>query len=207
MRVGFFGIAHLHADSYVSNVRAIAGVDLVGAADSDQGALAVWCDKFNVRAFGSCDELAAAGLDAVLVCSANNEHLDHVRTAAAAGLHVLCEKPLATSGRDALEIVEICDRAGVVLMTALPMRFSPAFIEMREQVQAGEIGEVSAAVGVNQARLPYGGESWFSDPVKAGGGAIMDHVVHLADALRWILDDEITEVYGCTNQIIHPELS
>ncbi len=207
MRVGFFGIAHLHADAYVRNLRAIEGVEVVGAADADPDALSRWCDRFDVPAFEQFEQLGDAGLDAVLVCSATNEHLRHVRIAAGAGLHVLCEKPLATTRRDAAQIVEMCEGAGVALMAAFPMRFSPAFAEMRELVRAGEIGEIAAAVGVNQARLPYGGESWFTDPLRAGGGAIMDHVVHLADALRWILDQEISEVYGCTNQVVHPELA
>jgi predicted dehydrogenase len=207
MRVGFFGIAHLHADAYVRNLRAIEGIEVIGAADADSDALSLWCERFEVPAFEQFEQLADAGLDAVLVCSANNEHLAHVRIAASAGLHVLCEKPLATSRRDAAQIVDLCECAGVSLMVAFPMRFSPAFVEMRELIRAGEIGEIAAAVGVNQARLPYRAESWFTDPLRAGGGAIMDHVVHLADALRWILAEEITEVYGCTNQVIHPELA
>lgn len=206
MRVGFFSVAHLHANSYVHNLRNIAGVTVVGAADADSSLLEPWANKHDVRIFDSCEALIEADLDAVLVCSANNEHLEHVKIAAAAGVGVFCEKPLATTLADATELVEVCEAAEVVLMTAFPMRFSPALASVKSSVADGELGEVRALVGVNQAVVPFGGKSWFSDKTRAGGGAVMDHVVHLADTYRWLLDEDIVEVYGQTNKINHSEL-
>jgi predicted dehydrogenase len=118
---------------------------------------------------------------------------------------VLCEKPLATTLGDARAMIAACDRAGVRLMTAFPMRFSPPMLQVKEMIDSGSMGRVYGVNGTNQGECPKHLRGWFVDPKLAGGGAVMDHTVHLADLLRWMLKSEIVEVYARTNHILYAE--
>jgi predicted dehydrogenase len=144
-------------------------------------------------------------VDGVFVCSENSRHRASVERAAQAGVGVLCEKPLATTVEDASAMLEACTRAGVVLMTAFPMRFNAPLNALRELIGSGRVGRVRCCEGVNQGQLPRRHREWFVDPVLASGGALTDHTVHLADVLRWILGSEVTEVYAQTNQLLHDD--
>src|SRR5690625_6378884 len=79
---------------------------------------------------------------AVVVAAENADHRDLVEQAVAAGAHVLCEKPLATTDADADAMVRAAREAGVLLMTAYPVRFSPEFAELVGRVRAGQLGQI-----------------------------------------------------------------
>ena len=139
-------------------------------------------------------------VDAVVVCSENVHHRDLVLAAARAGKHVLCEKPLATTLADADAMVEACARAGVSLQTAFPCPYSPAFRRLSELVAAGAVGDLLALNCTNHGRMPGG---WFVDRALAGGGAVMDHTVHLADLLWRLLGSEVVRVYAEAGEGLH----
>lgn len=202
MRIGLLGAAHLHVDGYLANLRA-AGVEVVGLTDDDAGRGQAWCRTHDVAWVPRAEALLDADLDGVVVCSETADHRRDVELAAAAGVGVLCEKPLATTEPDAAALVAACDDAGVPLLTAFPMRYSAPMCEVRALLASGALGEVHAAMGTNQGELPMRHRAWFVEPARSGGGALMDHVVHLADVLRWYLDAEVTEVYAATNRLLH----
>jgi predicted dehydrogenase len=141
----------------------------------------------------------------VIICSENAKHRALTLAAAEAGAHILCEKPLATAVEDAQAMIAACDRAGVHLMTAFPMRFSPPVLQVKAMLDGGNLGRVYGINGTNQGECPKHLRSWFVDPLLAGGGAVMDHTVHLADLLRWMLQSEITEVYAQHNHILYAD--
>lgn len=204
-RIGILGVAHLHADAYVSNLRA-AGADVIGVFDRDHERAAWWGRRFGVPVFRAVADLLAEGPDGVIVCAETAYHCELVEEAARAGAPVLCEKPLGVDIEDSRRIVAACRDNEVMLMTALPVRFSPAVRQVRNLVADGELGRIRAFSGTNQSVMPMRERSWFADPVLAGGGAIMDHVVHLADAFTWILGAEPEEVYAVSNRILHSEV-
>ncbi|MEN8233930.1 MAG: Gfo/Idh/MocA family oxidoreductase [Actinomycetota bacterium] len=206
-RVGIFGVAHVHADAYAGNLAHAVGVEFVGTSEVDDDLRAAWSGRHDGPAFASHEALIAEGIDAAVICTPTNEHRPVVEMLAEEGIHMLCEKPLATTIEDAQAIVEVCAEAGVVLMTAFPMRFSPVLDSTREQIADGRIGDVIAFSGTNQGRIPTDYAEWFADPVAAGGGAVMDHTVHLADILRWWTGAEPVEVFAETNRIMHPDAS
>lgn len=206
MRAGIFGVGHVHSETYVGNLRASTGVEFVGVSDTDPDLLAQWCARHDADGFASDEALLAAGVDIGIVCSPTNRHLPSVERLAAAGVHVLCEKPLATNLEDAERIVAVCADADVRLMTAFPMRFSPALTAGAQWIREGRLGEVLAITGVNQGHLPTGYAPWFADKEAAGGGAVMDHTVHLTDIMRWWLGAEPIEVYAEINHILHPQV-
>jgi predicted dehydrogenase len=151
------------------------------------------------------EALFAWGPDAVIVCTENSRHIDAVGLAAAERVHVLCEKPLATTVADAEEMVRLTAEAGVFLMTAFPVRFIPAFEALRARVAAGDLGQLMAVLGTNNGKIPIGDRAWFTDPQFAGGGALVDHVVHCADLLDALLGELPVTVRAVSNSILHAQ--
>lgn len=203
IRVGIMSFAHLHAEAYVHNLRANPHVELVGFADDDAVRGQQFSSQYSLPFFDTYEELFEQNLDGVVICSENSRHLEMVQMATRHGTHVLCEKPLATTVNDAESMVQACRSAGVILMTAFPMRFSPPLMEVKRFLDADGLGRVYACNSTNQGECPKHHRSWFVDPVLAGGGAVSDHVVHLADVLAWYLDDAVTEVYAVANKILY----
>ena len=141
----------------------------------------------------------------MIVCSENARHRGLVELAAAAGVHVLCEKPLAITTEDGQAMIGPAQRAGVILMTAFPMRFSPVMMEVKTLLDRDGLGKVYAFNTTNQGTMPARHRAWFVDKALAGGGAGMDHIVHLADLLRWYLRSEVATVYAQFNRILHAD--
>ncbi|MVA76577.1 gfo/Idh/MocA family oxidoreductase [Auraticoccus sp. F435] len=212
MKIGVMSFAHLHAVSYVRALQALDGVEVV-ATDPEHATRPAGevggpelAAELGVTYLEDYATLLASGVDGVVVCSENARHRPLVEQAAAAGVHVLCEKPLATTLADGEAMVEACARAGVHLMVAYPVRFSTAFAALREAVASGSLGRVCSVTGTNNGRLPTGSRAWFTDPELAGGGAMVDHTVHVADLLDALLDGvPPRSVYAQSNSLIHPE--
>ncbi len=201
VRIGVLSMEHVHARSYVPLLADLPGVDLAGIWDANPERASSAAGGAGTRAFGSVAGLLEQ-VDAVVVTAPNAEHRDLVEQAAVAGVDVLCEKPLATNVPDARAIVDACERAGVLLMTAFPSRWNPAVRTLRSTIVAGGLGEVVALEGVNTGAMPDIHAAWFVDPARSGGGAVTDHVVHLADLYRWMLGSEVVEVYAVANRIL-----
>lgn len=212
MRLGIMSFAHLHAEGYIANLLAMPDVELIGIADDNSQRGDYFAKLFKVRLYEDYAALLREKPDGVIITSENARHLPLVEMAAAAGVHVLCEKPLATTPADAQKIVETCQQAGVHLMTAFPMRFSAPAIEVKKLLETGKPGAIWGCNTTNQGALPVFHQSenlaflnrdWFTDKELAGGGAVADHVVHLADLMRWFFGCEVTEVFAQTNAILH----
>lgn len=199
--VGIMSFAHMHAFSYAQALCALPGAALAGIADDDAKRAGNMASQFQTQAFHSYDDLLSADLDAVVICSENVRHRALTEKAAAAGKHVLCEKPLATTPEDAAAMVRACKDAGVQLWTAFPCRYHPSAVTVKSQFEGDHLGEVWAVRGTNRGRCPGG---WFVDLALSGGGAVMDHTVHVTDLLRWFLQSEVSEVYcDATNGMYH----
>ncbi len=205
MRIGILSFAHHHAEAYIGNLRSIPGVELIGIADDVPERGQHYASLFAARQYPSYEALLADEPDGVLVCSENANHRPLVEMAAAARVHVMSEKPLATSLAEAQAMLDACREAGVLLMTAFPMRFSAPMLEVKAMLDAGGLGQVYACNTTNQGQMPRHHREWFVDEHLAGGGAVMDHTVHLADLLRWYLASEVVEVYATTNHILHAD--
>ena len=192
--VGIISFAHLHAEGYAGCLTAMPDVHLVAIADEDEPRGRDAAARYGAEYMPDVAALLAReDLQAVVICTENARHKEITVAAAEAGKHVLCEKPLATTRADALTMIETCGRHGVKLQTAFPVRFNAPTVVLREAVRAGEIGQPLAISARNPGTFPGG---WFGDPELAGGGAVIDHTVHVVDALRWIFDAEVVEVYA-----------
>jgi UDP-N-acetylglucosamine 3-dehydrogenase len=192
VRVGLVSFAHVHSPAYAGVLRDLATADFVGITDEDTSRGAGAAEQYGVRFFDSAASLFEV-VEAVVICSENKHHARDVIPALQGGVHVLCEKPISTTIEDARAMIQASETSGSELRTAFPVRYLPAIARARELVREGALGRVLALNGTNHGQNPGG---WFLDPELAGGGAVMDHTVHLADVLRWMLDVEVKRVYA-----------
>ncbi|MBA2725917.1 MAG: Gfo/Idh/MocA family oxidoreductase [Actinobacteria bacterium] len=150
----------------------------------------VWTDLQSVLD----DEL----VEAVFVGTLNHLHREQVLAAAAAGKHVLCEKPIALTVADAIEMKDACERAGVVLATNHAFRGQTAIQKMRAMINTGSIGRPLAARTFFGATLSGRFATWrLQDP--RNGGVLYDLTVHSVDILRFLLTSNVIEVQATTD--------
>ncbi len=206
MKVAITSFAHTHALGYSRLLAAMPGVELLtcdaGEHPPEELRGRALADELGVPYVDDRDALWDWGPDAVVVTSENARHRADVEQAAAVGAHILCEKPLATTWSDGLAIRDAVERAGVTLMVAFPVRFSPAFERVRAEYRSGALGELIAIRGNNNGKLPAE-RAWFADPELSGGGALVDHVVHIADLVEALSGAAPRRVTAVSNQILH----
>lgn len=195
--VGILSAAHVHTGAYAGLLADHDEVTFVGIADDDKQRGRETADEHGAE-YRDTDDLLAA-VDGVVVCSPNATHKEWVERAADAGVDVLVEKPLAPTYEGAQRIVDICDDAGINAGVCMPMRFSSLALDARSSYEE-DIGDLRFVSGTNRGRMPGG---WFADPELAGGGAVMDHTVHILNLVRWYTGQEVTEVFAETGTHFH----
>ena len=193
-RVGILSAAHVHAPGLAHNARQAEGAELAGVWDDNATRGQQAAKDWDTRWFDDLGDLLDA-CDAVIICSENNSHARHVEAACQAGRHILCEKPVAVSKADCDWIAHEVKASGIVFMTAFPCPFSPAFTQLQQRVHDGVLGKVVGWNTTNQGTCPHG---WFVEPALSGGGALVDHVVHVTDLLRRLTKSEPVWVQAFT---------
>ena len=151
--------------------------------------------KFQVaQTYESIEErLTDPTIEIVYIASPNNMHEEHVRLAAAAGKHILCEKPLANELAAAKRMIVHAESAGIKFGVGFQYRQHPAHQKIKSLVKNGELGEiVFADSAVHLPPMPY--PAWYSDQDIAGGGVLPMTGVHRLDLLRYVLSAEVIEV-------------
>ncbi|SKA75824.1 1,5-anhydro-D-fructose reductase (1,5-anhydro-D-mannitol-forming) [Thiothrix eikelboomii] len=146
------------------------------------------------------DLLANPAVHAVYISTTNELHHAQTLAAAQAGKHVLCEKPLAMSQLEAQTMLDACREAGVVLATNHHLRNAHAHQAMRDLIANGAIGKPIAARVFHAVYLRESLQGWRLDKPEAGGGVVLDIVVHDVDTLRFVLQAEPTEVISLSQQ-------
>jgi 1,5-anhydro-D-fructose reductase (1,5-anhydro-D-mannitol-forming) len=133
-------------------------------------------------------------IDVVYISTTNDLHRDQALAAAAAGKHILCEKPLALSIVDARRMLKAAQDANVVFGTNHHLRNAVTHRTLRKLVKEGAIGKTLAARVYHAVYLPPRLQGWRLTRPEAGGGVILDITVHDADTLRFVLDSEVEDV-------------
>jgi 1,5-anhydro-D-fructose reductase (1,5-anhydro-D-mannitol-forming) len=144
--------------------------------------------------------LADPKVHAVYISTTNELHKAQTLAAAAAGKHVLCEKPLALTLADAREMAAACVKAGVVMGTNHHLRNAATHRKIRELIQSGAIGKPLFARVFHAVYLPPHLQGWRLNKPATGAGVILDITVHDADTLRFVLNAEPVEVTGIAQQ-------
>jgi len=133
-------------------------------------------------------------INVVYISTTNDLHRDQALAAAAAGKHILCEKPLALSVDDARQMLKAAQAANVVLGTNHHLRNAVTHRTLRKLVKEGAIGKPLAARVFHAVYLPPRLQGWRLSRPEAGGGVILDITVHDTDTLRFVLDSEVEDV-------------
>ena len=184
--VGAGGIAHSHLSAW-QRLGAPVRVWSVDGRGAEVGA------RYGA---GSAEDLAGLieGSDVIDVCTPTWTHREIVEAAAAAGRHVICEKPLALTHRDAAEMMTACTDAGVQLHPAQVVRFFGEYAGAERLVRAGRIGAPAVLRLSRRSAAPVA--AWFADPTLSGG-IMVDQMIHDFDYARWIAG-EVTSAYART---------
>jgi predicted dehydrogenase len=205
VRIGMLSFAHGHANSYAASLKQLPGVQLIGIHDHEPMRGHAAAERFNTTFYASAETLLDNNLDGVIICSENAHHAALVHLAASKTRNILCEKPIATTLDDAHAMIERCHTTGTQLQIAFPVRFSPAIQQLKAMLDDQQLGEIYAVKCTNHGSMPGG---WFADPKLAGGGAVMDHTVHVIDLLRWFWKTEVIELYAeVGTSLLHPDLA
>lgn len=185
VRIGIFGagtMARKHIETYAAIKGArVAGVSWAGARSLKE------CEKlYGISAFA--DTGALLGLvDAVDICLPTPQHEEAALRAAAAGRHVLCEKPLALDLAAAGRMIAACRRAEVILMAAHCLRFWPEYVFLKNAVNQQKYGALRELSLERYSSFPqWGSKGWLADAARSGGAAIDLHI-HDADMVLFLL--------------------
>lgn len=200
VRVGIIGAGYvggIHARILAADRR----VQIVGVADVVSQRAEDLAHKVNARAFTSDQALLESGIDAVYVTTPNTRHKTPVLAALAQGIHVFCEKPMATSLDDARQILEAAHQSQAIYQVGHNRRFAPVYRFAREQIEAGFV-PLSANVKMNRGELKN--PAWVADRAITGG-FLYESTLHLLDLIRWLMGD-VAEVICRAESNVYPEL-
>jgi predicted dehydrogenase len=201
MKVGIVGVGFMgatHAAGWAETPAEIVGF----TAETPTEAVAI-SEQYETNTYRSLENMLP-DVDVVDICSPTHLHHEMALKAAAAGKHIVCEKPLARTTKQAREILAACQKAGVQLLVAHVVRFFPEYALARSAVAEGQIGRpgvIRLHRGSYRPKKPAG--NWFLDEVKSGG-ILMDLMIHDYDYARWVAGDvEVVSARRVTQR--HPE--
>lgn len=142
-------------------------------------------DCFTYEDYDRC--LSHPGVDAVFIASVNGAHAEQTIRAAAAGKHVLCEKPMANSVEDCRRMVEACRTNQVRLMIAYRKYFEPGSVALKKLVTSGKLGRLRHIFSTYTEIVdPIKARHWQLNPQLAGGGSLMDIGIYCVNTMRWL---------------------
>ncbi|HDR4369115.1 TPA: Gfo/Idh/MocA family protein [Bacillus cereus] len=200
LKVGVIGCGSISQYRHLPEYEANPYVQIVAVCDSNKKRAKEIANKYGVNMYTDYNELInCEELDAVSVCTPNDLHASISIVALQSGIHVLCEKPMATSKKDAEMMIEAAEKSGKKLMIGHNQRFVTSHQKAKQLIENGEIGKIYSFRTAFGHSGPEnwsvdGKESWFFKKDEAFLGAMGDLGVHKADLIRYILNEEITEV-------------
>ena len=198
--IGAGRIGKLHIEHLAQNIPEAELVTICSLNPSDIESLA---EQFNVPKVTTNYNtlLADPQIDAVLVTAPTNTHVEISQAAAKAGKHIFCEKPIAFDLEQIDETLAIVEKAGVKFQVGFNRRFDASFKRVREAVASGEIGEphIMRITSRDPAPPPI-------EYVKVSGGIFLDMTIHDFDMARYLIGDEVVEVYAAGGVRVDPEI-
>jgi predicted dehydrogenase len=139
------------------------------------------------------DLVVNSSIDAVLVCNPTAKRVEPVVAAIAAGKHVLCDKPMTLSLKDAERIVSALEKTPVRFAMLHNYRYTPEIMTGKELLSKGTIGSISSLTYSCRKSMPEdwpgsATQGWYADPLLSGGGGFVDHAAHALDVVLWYLE-------------------
>jgi UDP-N-acetylglucosamine 3-dehydrogenase len=195
-----------HAPEYAAH----PDVDIVAFVDRVPERAEKLAKKYGAKAFSKAEDvLDMKSVDAVSICTPNAFHAPLTIAALKAGKHTLCEKPIATSSREANDMIAAAQKSGKFLMIGHNQRLMPLHVKAKQLLEAGVIGKVitfrtSFAHPGPETWSIEGPTGWFFDKKQAFVGSMGDLGVHKADLLRFLLGEEIVEAAAMVGHLHKP---
>jgi predicted dehydrogenase len=205
VRVGIIGsqfIATIHAESFSR----VPNCDVVAVASPNRAHVDEFAEAHGIpHAFTDYQELLALDeIDVVSLALPNDLHLQATLDAAAAGKHVICEKPLCRTLEEADQMIDACKSAGVQLFYAEELCFAPKYVRAKQLADDGALGDVFLVKQSEEHSGPHA--PWFWDVSRSGGGVLMDMGCHGIAFARWVMDNRpITQVSATMGTFVHGE--
>jgi predicted dehydrogenase len=204
MRVGIVGagsMGNVHAPAWKS--LAAKGAELVGIHAARSTSAQELAAKYGAKAYPTYESLLDE-VDIVDLCVPTDLHREMAVKAAAAGKHIICEKPIALTLDDGRAMIEACDKAGVRLFIAQVLRFVPQYASAQSVVASGQIGKPAVMRLTRAAYQPRKAvDNWFTDE-KRSGGMILDLMIHDYDYARWLAGD-VKRVFARSVRATRPD--
>ncbi|MCA1596773.1 MAG: Gfo/Idh/MocA family oxidoreductase [Chloroflexi bacterium] len=194
IRVGFVGAGVIN-DTHASTLSRLEEVKICGVYDALPERAGAMAAVYGSRPCPDLDSLLS-DVDAVFIGTPPKFHRDAVTAAAAAGVHVFCEKPLADTVEDAEAIEAAVRQSSIRMMVGFVFRFAPSFLCLKELYENGELGDVYSFWSTRLLWLPHDAPNWRTDP-RFICGMTVESLSHDFDLMRWIVGDA-TSVFGRT---------
>jgi predicted dehydrogenase len=204
--VGCGMIAGFHARA----IDDVEGASLVACYDTVPGAADKLAEKCGCKAYHDPDAmLADPALQVVTIGTPSGAHMEPALAAARAGKHLIVEKPLEITLKRCDEIIDACQKAGVVLSTIFPSRFHDASVQMKKAVDQGRFGRLTvgdAYVKWYRKQEYYDSGQWRGTWELDGGGALMNQAIHSVDLLTWLMGP-VAEIRAQTALLAHQRIA
>ena len=198
--IGTGRIGKLHIQHLSQN---IPDAELIAICSLDTETAQTLTEQFNIPQITSDYPtlLSNSQIDAVIVASSTDTHVEICQAAAEAGKHIFCEKPIALDLKQIDETLAIVEKAEVKFQVGFNRRFDTNFMRVREAVTSGEIGEphILRITSRDPAPPPI-------EYVKLSGGIFLDMTIHDFDMARYLIDDEVVEVYAVGDVRVDPKI-
>lgn len=182
------GVGRIHLKGYKTLPHE---VEVVALCDLNEARLNEVADEFNVPLrYTDNNQLFQSGeIEAVSICLPNSLHVPVSVAALEAGLHVLCEKPLAESAASGEQILEAAARAKGKFMMCFNRRYRPDVLWMKQLIEGAKLGQIYQvkAGWIRETGIPAR-TGWFTSKKLSGGGPLIDLGVHMLDMVMWLLD-------------------
>jgi predicted dehydrogenase len=203
--IGTGMIAHFHAQA----IQAMPGGKVAACFNQNPDKARKFAEQYSCRACDSLDSLLAdPDVQIVTICTPSGAHREPALAAAAAGKHVVVEKPLEITLERCDDIIRACEQAGVRLCTIFPSRFSAANVALKQAIDSGRFGRITLGdtyVKWWRTQEYYDGGGWRGTWALDGGGAFMNQAIHNVDLLTWLMGD-VAEVTGFTATLAHERI-
>ena len=201
IRVGFLGTGFISRTHSWFLKHSTVDHRIVAVHDPAADRAQAFADRVGAEAVGEDDVLDR--VDAVFVTTWTSEHARLVEAAAARGLAIFCEKPLAVDGTVAAAMAADVESAGVVNQVGLVLRFIPQFLHTKALLADPRAGRLLAVSFRDDQFIPiqsYYGSTWRVDPARCGRGTLLEHSIHDVDILQWLCG-AVTSVSGTVREV------
>ncbi|MFE6632257.1 Gfo/Idh/MocA family oxidoreductase [Streptomyces rochei] len=190
MRIGILGLGRIGA-FHAETLHTLETVDSLVVADPYADAAKAAAERFGAEIADSPEALLAAGVDGVVVAAATDAHPALIVAAVEAGVPVFCEKPVARTMTEGVEVLKAVAGRDVPVQIGFNRRFDAGFVAAREAVRAGELGKLHTVRSTTLDPAPPPAAY-----ITASGGIFRDCSVHDFDVIRWVTGREVSEVYA-----------